>query len=285
MVEADSPETTSASSGERSSVSMEGRSSSSAESASTERSRRAKTDLIRDKAVHGNDGCGGEGPYCAVPVAWSCGASGMGGALGAAVWAVPPAHGGSEPGPSWGRGGLPPCEGGGRSIQRDAPFAGQRVSMPGQRSWDRKHALRVWEGWRRSARSRRAGERGRGCGDRTLERGGPACNRSAERHARRPFPRMTRRRHPRGPAPTTAHCELARAGGTDGTGHFPAATALLCAVPQRRPNTRRCLRRPPCSRGGCVPRWSRLFELDQRGIRCPVEEGVRVALRGCGRPL
>lgn len=28
----------------------------------------------------------------------------------------------------------------------------------------------------------------------------------------------------------------------------------------------------------------RLFELDQRGIRCPVEEGVRVALRGCGRP-
>ena len=34
---------------------------------------------------------------------------------------------------------------------------------------------------------------------------------------------------------------------------------------------------------GVSLRWSRLFELDQRGIRCPVEEGVRVALRGCGR--
>ncbi|MER5907495.1 DUF6207 family protein [Streptomyces mirabilis] len=44
---------------------------------------------------------------------------------------------------------------------------------------------------------------------------------------------MTRHRHPRGPAPTTAHCELARAGGTDGTGHFRQRLADRWATAQR----------------------------------------------------
>ncbi|MFF2937950.1 DUF6207 family protein [Streptomyces mirabilis] len=44
---------------------------------------------------------------------------------------------------------------------------------------------------------------------------------------------MTRRRYPRGPAPATAHCELARAGGTDGTGHFRQLLADRWATAQR----------------------------------------------------